>query len=74
MGWQVTSGLWDRLAQRHGAAAKAPLLSLHCSAAALLIRLDAPSLKTLLGVAASVLHYTQYKEYRRLRPQVRSLL
>lgn len=46
------------------------MLSLDCSAAALLIRLDAASLNTLLGLAASVLHYTQYKEYRRLRPQV----
>ena len=63
-------GLWDRLAQRRGAAVRVPTLSLDCSAAALLIRLDAASLKILLGLTASVLHYSQFKEYRRLRPQV----
>ena len=74
MGWRVTSGLWDRLAQRREAAVRVPILSLDCAAAALLVRLDAASLKILLGLAASILHYSQFKEYRQLRPQVTGLI
>ena len=70
--WRMTSKLWDRLAKQRSKADKVPVLNVDMSAAALLIHLDASSLKTLLGMAASVLHYYQYRQYRRLRPQVRS--
>jgi len=72
MSWRVASKLWDRLAHNHGSAAKVPVLNVDISAAALLVHLDASSLKSLLGLAASMLHFFQYREYRRLRPQVRS--
>ncbi len=72
MSWRVASKLWDRLAHTHGSAAKVPVLNVDISAAALLVHLDASSLKSLLGLAASMLHFFQYREYRRLRPQVRS--
>ena len=71
MSWRVASKLWDRLAHTHGSAAKVPVLNVDISAAALLVHLDASSLKSLLGLAASILHFFQYREYRRLRPQVR---
>ncbi|KAL0042783.1 hypothetical protein WJX79_011021 [Trebouxia sp. C0005] len=70
MSWTVASKLWDRLAPNHGSAAKVPVLNVDISAAALLVHLDASSLKSLLGLAASMLHFFQYREYRRLRPQV----
>ncbi len=72
MSWRVASKLWDRLAHTHSSAAKVPVLNVDISAAALLVHLDASSLKSLLGLAASMLHFFQYREYRRLRPQVRS--
>ena len=71
MSWRMTSTLWDRLAKQRSKADKVPVLNVDMSAAALLIQLDASSLKSLLGMAASVLHYYQYRQYRRLRPQVR---
>lgn len=70
MSWRVASKLWDRLVHHHGSVAKVPVLNVDISAAALLVHLDAPSLKTLLGLAASMLHFFQYRDYRRLRPQV----
>ena len=72
MSWRVATKLWDRLAHNHGSAAKVPVLNVDISAAALLVHLDASSLKSLLGLAAAMLHFFQYREYRRLRPQVRS--
>lgn len=70
MSWRISSKLWDRVAHRQGSVAKVPLLNVDISAAALLVHLDAASLKTLLGLAASMLHFFQYRQYRRLRPQV----
>lgn len=69
MSWRMTSKLWDRLAHRNHAVAKVPVLNVDISAAALLIHLDAASLRTVLGLTASVLHFFQYRDYRRLRPQ-----
>ena len=65
----MTTKLWDRLAHSNGAVAKVPVLNVDISAAALLIHLDAASLRTVLGLTASVLHFLQYRDYRRLRPQ-----
>ena len=65
----MTSKLWDRLVHRKEAVAKVPVLNVDISAAALLIHLDAASLRTVLGLTASVLHFFQYRDYRRLRPQ-----
>lgn len=65
----MTSKLWDRLAHCNHAVAKVPVLNVDISAAALLIHLDAASLRSVLGLTASVLHFFQYRDYRRLRPQ-----
>ena len=69
MSWRMASQLWDRLSHHNAAVAKVPVLNVDVSAAALLVHLDAASLRTLLGLTASVLHFFQYKDYRRLRPQ-----
>ena len=65
----MASKLWERLVHHKEAVAKVPVLNVDISAAALLIHLDAASLRTVLGLTASVLHFFQYRDYRRLRPQ-----
>ena len=69
----MASKLWDRLAHHKEAVAKVPVLNVDISAAALLIHLDAASLRTVLGLTASVLHFFQYRDYRRSRPQANLL-
>lgn len=69
MSWRIISKLWNRLAHHKDAGAKVPVLNVDVSAAALLIHLDAASMRTVLGLTASVLHFFQYRDYRRLRPQ-----
>jgi hypothetical protein len=45
-------------------------LGVNIFAHALLLRLEAPAMQALLCLAASVLHYYQFADYRRQRPQV----
>ncbi|KAK9808775.1 hypothetical protein WJX72_003363 [[Myrmecia] bisecta] len=71
LGWRMASGFLDRVAQRASAAAKAPpVINVEVFAAALLVHLDAPAVKALLGLTANILHFYQYSQYRKLRPQV----
>lgn len=59
----------DRVAQRHSNS-KAPVVQVDVFAAALLVRIDAAAVKALLGLNACVLHFFQFQQYRKLRPQV----
>ncbi len=65
LGWRLASGFFDRVAQRKDA----PVVSVEVAANALLVRYNAASMRSLIGLHANYVYFFRYFQHRQIRPQ-----